>query len=86
MTTQIIDEMADNLIKEIKSVKSKRSRPPVDKSKDIMIMAKCLRNQGSVKDMEWKSFKNFKDPLQKINAVSLHERIKNQKMIANLYL
>jgi hypothetical protein len=86
MTTQVINDMSDNLIKETKSVKSKRSRPPVDKSKDIMIMAKCLRNQGSVKDMEWKSFKNFKDPLQKINAVSLHEWIKKQKMIANLYL
>ena len=74
------------LMKSTKTVKARRSRPPVDKSADIKRMVKCLRSQGLVKDLKWTSFSTFVDPLKCISATDLHTWINEQRKIAALLM
>ncbi|XP_053388276.1 uncharacterized protein LOC128551443, partial [Mercenaria mercenaria] len=86
MTTQVVDAIREQLIRTTKTARSKRDRPAVDKSKDIICMIQCLRQQGYVKGITWKSFSTYRDPLQCVDADELHSCINKQKKIANLYL
>ena len=73
MTTQVIEDIKLNLINKTKCVQSKRHRPDVDKTKDILAIIKCIRNEGI---QNWTSLKKYKNPLSSIDAVSLHSWIK----------
>lgn len=86
LTTQVIDSIKDQLIKTTKASRSKRDRPALDKTKDIALMIKLLRTSGSVKDIHWKSFAKFIDPLQRLKIPDLHNWINNQKKISSVYL
>lgn len=46
-------------MKSTKTVKSRSTRPTVDKTGDIARIVKVLRQKGQVKDLKWKSFSNF---------------------------
>ena len=86
MVTQVLDSVQTKLMKSTKTVKARRSRPPVDKSADIKRMVKCLRSQGLVKDLKWTSFSTFVDPLKCISATDLHTWINEQRKIAALLM
>lgn len=42
MTSQIVEDIRENMIYKTKSVKSRRSRPKVDTTKDISVIVKCF--------------------------------------------
>lgn len=86
MTTQCVDAMKEKLMTTTRTTVSKRSRPAVDKTKDIEKLVKCLRSTGNVKDVNWPSFKSFKEPLSLISANDLHSWIIHQKNISDVYM
>lgn len=51
MTTQVVEDIIENLRKTVRSVKTKRTRPDVDKTADIEKMVEYLRKYGCVKDI-----------------------------------
>ncbi|KAH3800679.1 uncharacterized protein LOC127837580 [Dreissena polymorpha] len=84
MTTQVVDAIREQLVRTSKTVRSRRERPVVDKTNDIVHMVKFLRQQGPVKDLAWKSYSSFKDPIKCIDADELHIWINRQKTIASI--
>lgn len=86
MTTQVVDGIKDQLMKSTKTVKSRSTRPTVDKTGDIVTIVKVLRQKGQVKDLKWESFSNFKEPLYSINSEDLHNWIKAQKNAASFLM
>lgn len=86
MTTQVVDGIKDQLMKSTKTVKSRSTRPTVDKTGDIVTIVKVLRQKGQVKDLKWESFSNFKEPLYSINSEDLHNWIKAQKNVASFLM
>ena len=86
MTTQVVEDIMENLQRTIKSVKSRRIRPEVDKTCDIVKMVEHLRKNGSVQDIRWEHFSSFKAPIDKINPNSLFEWIGKQQQIASMYM
>lgn len=48
MTTQVVDGIKDQLMKSTKTVKSRSTRPTVDKTGDIVTIVKVLRQKGQV--------------------------------------
>lgn len=86
MTTQVIDGIKDQLMKTTGSVKSRSTRPSVDKTKDITKIVEVLRKTGLVKELEWKSFSSFKEPLHCISSVDLHDWINAQKRTASVFM
>lgn len=66
MTTQVVEDIIENLRKTVKSVKIKRTRPDVDQTADIEKMVEYLRKYGCVKDTEWDNFSSFQAPISKI--------------------
>lgn len=51
MTTQVVEDIIENLRKTVRSVKTKHTRPDVDKTADIEKMVEYLRKYGCVKDI-----------------------------------
>ena len=86
MTTQVVEDIMENLQRTIKSVKSRRIRPEVDKTCDIVKMVEHLRKNGSVQDIRWEHFSSFKAPIDKINPNNLFEWIGKQQQIASMYM
>lgn len=86
MITQVLDSIQVQLMKSTKTVKPGRSRPSVDKAKDIKCMVKCLRDQGHMTDIQWGSFSSFIDPLKCISAAKLHSWINGQRKISTLLM
>ena len=86
MTTQVVDAIKENLMATTRTTVSKRSRPAVDNTKYIEKLVKCLRSTGNVKDVNWPSFKSFKEPLSLISAKDLHSWIIHQKNISDVYM
>ena len=82
MTTQVVDGIKNLFMNTTKTVKSRSTRPSVDKTRDVTAIVKVLRQKGQVKDLKWESFSKFKEPLHCINSTDLHDWIKNQKRIA----
>lgn len=86
LTTQVVQGVKENLISSTHVVKSKRHRPEVVKANDVSIMVKCIRDQGLVSNLIWKSFQSFRNPLQCVDADDLYNWITNQKQIAAMYM
>ena len=86
MTTQVIDSIKGQLMHTTKAVKSSSKRADVDKSDDIITMAKSIRSKGPVTNMTWGSFSKYKDPVQRVDVGKLHEWIDNQQKIANVLM
>lgn len=85
-TTQVVEEVKQQMIKTTKTARSKRERPSSDNSKDIICMVQCLRQQGLISEFCWDSFSSFRDPIQCIDAEELHSWINSQKKIAGIYM
>lgn len=86
LSTQVIEGIQEQLMKTTRTYKTKRSRPPVDKTKDIQTIVELIRKTGPVKDLSWATFGKFKDPIACIDANKLHGWISHQKVVANEYL
>ena len=85
MTTQVVENIVENLRKAVKSVKSKRTRPKVDMTADIEKMVEHLRKNCCVKDIKWEKF-CFKDPFCKIVPKDLFEWIDRNQQIASMFM
>ena len=53
MTTQVVDGIKDQFMKTTKTVKSRSTRPSVDKTRDVTAIVKVLGQKGQVKDLKW---------------------------------
>lgn len=82
MTTQVVEDIIENLRKTVRSVKTKRTRPDVDKTADI----EYLRKYGCVKDIEWDNFSSFQAPISKIVPTDLFEWIYRHQQIASVFM
>lgn len=73
LTTQVLDDVKMNLIKENNTIRLSQVRPGVDKRTDIMAIANCILSMGNLQltDLEWKSFMKFKKPFESIDALKL---------------
>lgn len=86
MTTQVVEDIIENLQKTVRSVKTKRTRPDVDKTADIEKMVEYLRKYGCVKDIEWDNFSSFQAPISKIVPKDLFEWINRHQQIASVFM
>lgn len=86
LTSQVIEEIKEQLIKTTHFYKTKRFRPPVDNIKDIELIVECLTKNGPIKELTWPAFEHFKDPIKSNDVNKLHDWIKHQKIVANEYL
>jgi hypothetical protein len=84
LTTQVLDEVKMNLVRENNTIRSSRNRPNVDKSVDIKTIASCVLNMsdGQIKDLEWKSFTKFKKPLESLDTLKLYHWLNENKAVA----
>lgn len=73
LTTQVLDDVKMNLIKENNTIRLSQVRPGVDKRTDIMAIANCILSMVNLQltDLEWKSFMKFKKPLESLDALKL---------------
>lgn len=86
LTSQVIEEIKEQLKKTTHSYKTKRFRPPVDNTKDIKLIVECLTKNRPIKELTWPAFEHFKDPIKSNDVNKLHDWIKHQKIVANEYL
>ncbi|XP_021346896.1 uncharacterized protein LOC110446192 [Mizuhopecten yessoensis] len=86
MTTQVIDGIKEQLMKTTETVKPRVARPTADKTKDVVMIVQNLRQKGQVKDLTWESFSNFKEPLNRISSMDIHDWINTQRRIASFYM
>lgn len=73
LTTQVLDDVKMNPIKENNTIRLSQVRPGVDKRTDIMAIANCILSMVNLQltDLEWKSFMKFKKPLESLDALKL---------------
>jgi uncharacterized C2H2 Zn-finger protein len=86
MTSQVVDGIKQNVMKSSRTQRSNRSRSVVDKSKDIVTIAKALRKNGYASDIKWESFQNFRDPLSCMDLIKLNEWANNQITTALVFM
>lgn len=82
LTSQVIGEIREQLMKTTHLYKTKRFRPPVENTKDIQLIVECLRKNGPIKDLTWPAFGNIKDPIKCIDVNKLHDWLKHQNIVA----
>ena len=84
---QVVDGLADNLNSQCGVNPAGKSRPPVEKAKDLDIMVKELSRVNflsHVCDRSLQSYRNFVDPLHKVSISKLWKWISEQKKRASV--
>ena len=83
-TTQVIDSMKSNIMKENGQCRSGQKRPDVDKSGDILILSQELIAAQHIGDTDknLNTFGEYKDPLDRLDYEKLHKWMQEQKQIA----
>jgi hypothetical protein len=86
LSTQIQEEMKDNVLKQFTSKEKGRSKPTINRDSELdYLITELMQSEvfNCIKGREFNAFKGFRDLFNRIKAEELHKWISNQKFRAS---